>query len=317
MNPIIENIYNQAKSNIKKIVLPEVFDQRIISAAKIVKEQKIADVILLNQDFYNQNPNLNEQLSQELFILRQNKGLSLNEAKNLIKDPLYFGTMMVKLGLVDGMVAGAQCTTQQTFRPALQIIKPKPDQKIISSFFIMEFPNKHFGSQGIFIFADCGLNINPSSEELSLIALQSARSFKQLIQSTPKIAMLSYSTNGSSNGESVDKVVQATKLVKSIDSSLIVEGEIQADAALVPSVSLRKNPQSQIRGEANTLIFPNLDAGNIAYKIVERLGLAKAYGPLTQGINQPINDLSRGCSVDDIVTTIAITSVQSSTNANW
>jgi phosphate acetyltransferase len=317
MNPIIEKIYFQAKSNIKKIVLVESGDQRVQSAAEIISQEKIADIILVDQIFINSHPDLLSQFSQKFFELRQSKGVTLEQAQETMKKPLYFGTMMVYSKLADGMVAGAQNTTQDTFRPALQIIKTRPEEKIISSFFIMETPNSNFGKSGIFIFADCGLNINPTSEELSQIAIQSAKSFKQLIGEDPKVAMLSYSTNGSSSGESVDKIKTATNLVKSLDPSLMIEGEVQVDAALVPSVSLKKNPQSFIKGQANILIFPDLNSGNIAYKLVERLGNAKAFGPLTQGINQPINDLSRGCSIEDIITTVAITSVQAQSIANW
>ncbi|MFA6361331.1 MAG: phosphate acetyltransferase [Candidatus Shapirobacteria bacterium] len=317
MNPLIENIYTQAKSNLKKIVLVESHDPRVQAAAKIVSEEKIAEIILINQVYIDSHPELVEGFTQDFFELRKNKGITLEQSKTIIQNPLYFGTMMVKSNLADGMVAGAQNTTQDTFKPALQIIKSKPEEKLVSSFFIIEVSDTNLGENGVFIFADCGLNINPKDEELAQIAIQSSKSFKQLIGNIPKIAMLSYSTNDSSNGESVDKVKSATQLVKSLDSSLIIEGEIQADAALVPSVSQQKNPTSQLQGKANILIFPDLNSGNIAYKLVERLGNAKAFGPLTQGIKKPINDLSRGCSIEDIVTTIAITSVQSQSNANW
>ena len=311
MTPTTENIYNLAKANLKKIVLPETQDERIQAAAKIVVDQKIADITLVSPQYISQNQQLYQDLSQQLFELRQSKGLTFDEAQKLLTNPLYFATMMVKTNLADGLVAGATTTTQETFRPALQIIKAKPGQSIVSSFFIMESPNQNFGQNGVFLFADCGLNVNPDADQLAQIAIQSADSFKRLIGGQPKIAMLSYSTNGSGAGESVDKVRQATEIVKQIDSNILIEGETQVDAALVPEVSLKKNPQSQIKGQSNILIFPNLDAGNIGYKLVERLGLAKAFGPITQGIAKPINDLSRGCSVEDIVTTIAITSVQS------
>lgn len=311
MTPTIEKIYKLAKTNIKKIVLADADDPRVQEATKIIQDQKIADIILVSPEYISQNPDLYEKFSQELFVLRQSKGLTLEEAKKLMLNPLYFGTMMVKFKLADGMVAGANSTTQETFRPALQIIKAKPGQTIVSSFFIMESPNQNFGDNGVFLFADCGLNVNPNADELAQIAIQSADSFKKLIGNKPKIAMLSYSTNGSGSGESVEKVRQATQIVKNLDPSILIEGETQVDAALVPTVSLKKNPESKIKGQANILIFPNLDSGNIGYKLVERLGLAKAFGPITQGINQPINDLSRGCNVEDIVTTVAITSVQS------
>lgn len=311
MTPTIENIYCLAKANTKKIILAESQDSRVQAAAKIITDEKIADIILISPDYIAQNQNLYQQLSQEYFLLRQAKGITEDEAKKIMLNPLYFGTMMVKLEMADGMVAGATTTTQETFRPALQIIKAKAGQSIVSSFFIMDSPNKNFGYNGVFIFSDCGLNLNPNAEELAQIAIQSADSFQKLIGAPAKIAMLSYSTNGSGSGESVDKVKQATQIVKQLQPELIIEGETQVDAALVPEVSLKKNPESQIKGQSNVLIFPNLDAGNIGYKLVERLGLASAFGPITQGIAKPINDLSRGCSVEDIVTTVAITSVQS------
>jgi len=311
MNPLIEKIYTTAKTNPKKIILIEDQDPRVIEAVKTANNLGLAETILIGQNHINSHPELVEKFVQDFYQLRKDKGITLDQAKEIIKNPLYFGTMMVNAGLADGMVAGATFTTTQTLRPALQIIKNRPDQKLISSFFIIEVPDTSFGENGIFIFADCGLNINPTDEQLAQITIQSAKSFQQLIGSTPKVAMLSYSTNGSADGESVEKVKSATKLVKEIDPSLIVEGEIQPDAALIPSIAAKKFPNSQLKGQANILIFPDLNAGNIAYKLVERLAHGHAFGPLTQGIKKPINDLSRGCNVDDIVTTIAITSVQS------
>lgn len=305
MNLIIENIYNQARLNYKKIVLPEIDDDRVIEAAKIIRDEKIADIITDLPYSTYQN-----QFSQTLFELRKDKGLTLEQAKDLVKNPLYFATLMVHAGLADGMVAGANHTTLETILPALQIIKTAKDSKLISSFFTIETNNPNLGENGLLFFADCGININPSAEELAEIAIQTAESFKNLTQKIPKIAMLSYSTNGSGKGESADKVKRATALVRQLRPDLIIEGEIQADAALVPHVCNRKFPNSCIGGQANILIFPNLDSGNIAYKLVERIANANACGPLTQGIKKPINDLSRGCSVQDIVTTVAITSIQ-------
>lgn len=314
MNQIIKQIYIKAKSNLKKIVLADAHDPRIQQAAKIAQEQKIADTILLTNDYINSNPQLQTTLSQNLFDLRKEKGLSLPEAQKLITQPIYFGTMMVKNKLADGLVSGAASTTHDTFKPALQILKTAPKQKIISSFFVMEFSNQKIGQEGIMIFADCGINISPNSDMLAEITNQSIFSFKQLIGSTPKVALLSYSTNNSGYGPSVDLVREATKIVKSQHSDLIIEGEIQADAAISPLVSFQKNPQSVLGGKANILIFPDLNSGNIAYKLVERLSGAKAYGPISQGISKPVNDLSRGCNIDDIVTTIAITSAQTYTS---
>ena len=310
MNDIIKQIFVKAKSNLKKIVLADAHDPRIQQAAKIVEDQKIAIPILLTDDYLKRNTQTQNLLSQKLYELRREKGLTISEAQKLLTQPIYFGTMMVKDGLADGLVSGAASTTHDTFKPALQIIKTAPNQKIISSFFLMEFSNSNIGQEGIMLFADCGLNISPNSEILAEITNQSINSFKQLIGSTPKVALLSYSTNGSGTGPGVDLVKQATNIVKSAHSDLIIEGEIQADAAINPSVSFQKNPKSLLGGKANILIFPDLNSGNIAYKLVERLSGAKAYGPISQGIAKPVNDLSRGCSVDDIVTTIAITSVQ-------
>jgi len=312
MNPIIENIYNQAKLNYKKIVLAEGDDPRTIEAAKIIRDQKIADVIVLgkNGDIDPETSPLLHQFTQTLFDLRKEKGLTLEEANNLVKNPLYFGTLMVHLGLAHGMVAGSKSTTAETFKPALQIIKTAPTSKLISSFFIMDTHNSDFGEQGLLFFADCGLNINPSAEELSEIAIDTAKSFKTLTQKNPMIAMLSFSTNGSAKGEMVDKVKNAVNLVKQKNSDLIIDGEMQADTALIPDICDSKFPENKIHGQANILIFPDLNSGNIAYKLVERIAKAQAFGPLSQGMKKPINDLSRGCSVEDIVTTVAITSIQ-------
>lgn len=312
MNPIIENIYNQAKLNYKKIVLTEGYDNRTLEAAKIIRDQKIAEIIVLGKDcdIDPESSPLIDQFTQTLFELRKEKGLTLDAANKLVKNPLYFGTLMVYLGLADGMVAGAQSTTADTFKPALQIIKTAPASKMISSFFIMETNNPNLGEQGILFFADCGLNINPTSEELSEIAIETAKSFETLTKKTPRIAMLSFSTNGSAKGEMVDKVKLATDLVKQKNPNLIIEGEMQGDAALVPDICDSKFPRNSLHGQANILIFPDLNSGNIAYKLVQRIANAKAYGPLSQGMKKPINDLSRGCSAEDIITTVAIASIQ-------
>ena len=312
MNPIIENIYKQAKLNHKKIILAEGTDERVIQATKIIRDQKIAEIIVLgpNSDIDPQKSNLIDQFTQTLFDLRKNKGMTIDEASKLVKNPLYFGTLMVHLGLADGMVAGSQNTTLDTLRPALQIIKTKENSSLISSFFIMETNNLNLGEKGLLFFADCGLNVNPTAEDLSEISIQTAESFKTLTKKIPLVAMLSYSTNGSAQGDFVDKVKTATNLVRQKNPDLIIEGEIQADAALVPRICDSKFPGNCIGGQANILIFPDLNSGNIAYKLIERIANAKAYGPITQGIKKPINDLSRGCSFQDIVTTVAITSLQ-------
>jgi len=305
MTPTIENIYQIAKKNYKKIVLPEIDDPRTQEAAKIIRDKNIAD--LITDLPYSQ---YQDQFAQTLFELRKDKGLTLDEANKLVKNPLYFGTLMVYSGLADGMVAGANNSTSDTIRPALQIIKPKPKEKIASSFFIMEVPNKNFGEKGVFIFADCGLNIDPDAESLAQIAIQSSRSFTKLIGAIPKIAMLSYSTHNSATGPSIEKIKKAIEIVRNLDPKIIIDGEMQVDAAIIPSISEKKYPNNKIQGQANILIFPDLNSGNIAYKLVERLSGGQAFGPLIQGLKKPINDLSRGCSVEDIVTTVAITSIQ-------
>jgi len=311
MTSLIEKIRQQAQSEIKKIILTETEDVRIQQAAEFCTKEKIANILFVDHHYIQTHPDLYQQLSQQLFELRQAKGLTLEAAKNLLQKPIYFGTMMVKNHLADGLVTGANTTTLETFLPALQIIKAKPKYKLASSFMLMQSPLTNFGHHGAFIFSDCGLNINPNPDELAEITIQSAESFKTLVGAKPKIAMLSFSTGDSGKGEDVDKVRLATQKVKQLDPDLIVDGPIQADAAIIPEVARFKNPHGLIQGDANILIFPNLDAGNIGYKLVERLSNTQAIGPVSQGLNQPINDLSRGCHVEDIINTIAITSIQS------
>lgn len=311
MTSLIENIRKQAQLDIKKIILTEAEDPRIQQAAKICTEQKIADILLVDQNYIQTHPDLYQQFSRQLFELRQSKGLTLTEAQQLLLKPIYFGTMMVKNHLADGLVAGANTTTQETFRPALQIVKAESRYDLASSFMLMQSPLTNFGFQGTFIFADCGLNINPNPDELAQIAIQSAESFRNLIGAEPKVAILSFSTGDSGKGEAVDKVKLTTQKIKQLNPNLIVDGPIQADAAIVPEVGESKNPQGLIKGDANILIFPDLNSGNIAYKLIERLANTQAVGPISQGLNQPINDLSRGCNAEDIINAIAITSIQS------
>jgi len=252
-----------------------------------------------------------DELVELLYELRKEKGLSKDEAKRLLKeDPLYLGVMLVKVGIADGMVGGAHYPTADVLRPSLQILKTAPNTKMVSSFFVMVVPDCDMGENGVFVFSDCGLVQNPNSEELAAIALSSAKSFESLVGVEPIVAMLSHSTLGSARHADVDKVVEATKLVKQQNQMLKVGGELQADAAMVASVGKSKAPNDDAAGAANVLIFPDLDAGNIAYKLVQRLAKAEAYGPVTQGIAKPVNDLSRGCSADDIVGVVAITALQ-------
>ena len=240
--------------------------------------------------------------------------MTKEQASKLIDEPIYFGMMMLKENKADGLVSGAAHSTADTLRPALQILKTSPGTKLVSAFFVMCVPNCDYGENGTFIFGDSGLNQNPNAEELSEIAISSSKSFKKLIGKEAKVAMLSYSTYGSAKSELTEKVIEATKMVKEKEPNLKVDGELQVDSAIVPEISKSKAPGSEIEGKANILIFPNLDAGNIGYKLVQRLAKAEAYGPLCQGIAKPVNDLSRGCSSEDIVGVVAITAVQAQEN---
>ena len=325
----IDNIKVRAKNNKKKIVLPESMDNRIIDASEIIIKEELADLIIIgnkeiiNNEFVINNSTiidpstseLTDTLINEFYELRKNKGLTLEEAKNLIlNDYMYFACMLVKLGYADGVVSGVCHSTSNTLRPALQIIKTAPNVPLVSAFFLMECTDETIGDHGTLIFADSGLVEYPSSEELSDIAGMSADSFKYLVQDEPLVAMLSYSTMGSAKSEYIDKVIEATRLAKEKYPMFKIDGELQLDAAIVPEVASRKANESEVAGKANVLIFPNLDAGNIGYKLVERFAHAKAYGPITQGIAAPVNDLSRGSSVEEIVGVVAITAVQAQKN---
>lgn len=323
-----ERIKERAKSKRMKIVLPESMDDRVLKAAEIASFEEIADIIMIAEDKVIQevkskykfdkvtfidpnNSELTEQFIQKLYDLRKEKGMTLEEAKKLLlTDYMYYACMLVKTGMADGVVSGACHSTSNTLRPALQIIKTAPNVALVSAFFLMVVPNCIYGSDGTFIFADSGLVQNPNSEELAAIAATSADSFQLLVEKEPIVAMLSHSTMGSASHADVDKVVEAVKIAKESYPQYIIDGELQLDAAIVPEVAKSKAPDSKVAGHANVLVFPDLDAGNIGYKLVQRLAKAEAYGPITQGIAAPINDLSRGCSVEDIVGVIAITAVQ-------
>ena len=327
----IEDAKQRAKKNIKTIILPESEDKRVLMAAEKVKKEGFAKIILLgkqekiNEDATKYKVDLSdveiinpekyskrEQYAKELYELRKSKGMTLEEAKKLILDPIYFGMMMLKdeKSIADGLVSGACHSTADTLRPALQILKTAPGTKLVSAFFIMCVPDCKYGENGTFVFGDCGLNVNPTADELSEIAISSSESFKCLVQKEPKVAMLSYSTYGSAKSDLTQKVLDATNLAKEKNRELAIDGELQLDSAIVPEIAKSKAPESNIAGNANVLIFPNLDAGNIGYKLVQRLAKAEAYGPLCQGIAKPVNDLSRGCSVEDIVGVVAITAIQ-------
>ena len=327
----IENIKNRAKQEIKTIVLPEAEDLRTLKATQIALKEKYANIVLVgNEEIIKQktqenniniegatiiNPQTSkdyEKYAQLLYELRKNKGMTIEQAKELVLNPVYFGMLMVKdeETKADGLVSGAAHSTADTLRPALQILKTAPDTKLVSAFFVMVVPDCKYGDNGTFIFGDAGLNENPNPDQLSEIAISSSKSFAQLVQKEPKVAMLSYSSHGSAHSELTEKVIEATNLLKEKEPNLIADGELQLDAAIIPEVATSKAPTSPLKGEANVLIFPNLDAGNIGYKLVQRLGKAEAYGPLCQGIAKPVNDLSRGCSAEDIAGVIAITAVQ-------
>ena len=327
----IEDVKQRAKKDMKTIILPESEDKRVLEAASKINQQGFAKVVLLGneekikEDCKKYNIDLKEtkiidpitsekkdEYKEKLYELRKNKGMTLEQADKLLNEPIYFGMMMLKdeKSKADGLVSGAIHSTADTLRPALQILKTKPGTKLVSAFFVMCVPDCEYGEKGTFIFGDSGLNQNPTSDELSEIAISSSESFSHLVQKQPKVAMLSYSTYGSAKSELTEKVIQATKLVKEKNNQLLVDGELQLDSAIVPEIAKSKAPGSPLKGEANVLIFPDLNAGNIGYKLVQRLAKAEAYGPLCQGIAKPVNDLSRGCSSDDIVGVVAITAVQ-------
>ncbi len=324
----IDTIKAKAKQDKKTIILPESMDRRTFEAAAQILEEDFANLIIIGTpEEVAENskgldiskatiidPHTYEKTQEyiDLFVeLRKNKGMTPEKAKETIfNDYCYYGCLMIKAGHADGLVSGACHSTANTLRPCLQIVKTKPGTKLVSAFFLMVVPDCEFGEEGTFVFSDCGLNQNPTPEELAAIAGSSAESFKLLVGKEPKVAMLSHSTKGSAKHADVDKVVEATRIAKENYPELKLDGEMQLDAAIVPSVGASKAPGSDVAGQANVLIFPDLDAGNIGYKLVQRLAKAEAYGPMTQGIAAPVNDLSRGCSASDIVGVVAITAVQ-------
>lgn len=323
----LQSIKEKAKADKKTIVLPESLERRTLEATQIILQEELANVILVGNEetILAKAEGLDisgaeivdpeqyihmEEFIDTLVELRKSKGMTKEQAAKLLKDPLYFGVMMVKKGIADGMVAGAVNSTANVLRPSLQILKTAPNTKLVSSFFVMVVPDCEYGANGTFIFSDAGLVPNPNAEELAAIALSSAKSFNALVGEEPVVGMLSFSTKGSASHPDVDKVIEATKIAKELAPDLKLDGELQLDAAIVPSVGASKAPGSTVAGKANVLIFPDLDAGNIGYKLTQRLAKAEAYGPITQGIAKPVNDLSRGCSAEDIVGVVAITCVQ-------
>lgn len=324
----IEMIKDRARASRKTIVLPESLERRTVEAAAQIIIEDICDVVLIGEPQEIEkvaegldiskatiiNPKDYDKMEAyvaKLVELREKKGMTAEKATELLmNDPLYLGVMMVKLEEADGMVAGAINSTANVLRPSLQILKTAPNTKLVSSFFVMVVPDCEFGHNGTFVFSDAGLVQNPNAEELAAIAGSSAKSFKSLVGAEPIVGMLSHSTKGSASHPDVDKVVEATQIAKELYPEYKIDGEFQLDAAIVPSVGASKAPGSDIAGNANVLIFPDLDAANIGYKLTQRLAKAEAYGPVTQGIAKPVNDLSRGCSAEDIVGVVAITAVQ-------
>ena len=327
---LLDQIMERAKSNAQRIVLPEGTEIRTLKAADIVLQEKLAKVILIGdrneieklaqandlQHIHQAeivDPQTDARMgkyTQILFDLRKSKGMTEEEAEKLAKDPLYLGCLMIKAGDADGELAGAQNTTGNVLRPAFQIVKTKPGISVVSGAFLMFTPTPQYGENGLLLFADCAVNPNPTAKELAEIAVSTAETTKAIAGFEPKVAMMSFSTKGSAKHELVDKVVEATRLAKAMAPDLQIEGELQADASIVPSIGQSKAPGSAIAGHANVLVFPDLQSGNIGYKLVERFSGTQAVGPILQGMAAPINDLSRGCSVDDIVKMVAITANQ-------
>jgi phosphate acetyltransferase len=327
---LMEGVIARAKADKQRIVLPEGTELRTLQAANRLLAEEIATIILIG------NPEEIKKLAAELKLinldkaiivdplnhakkkeyatllaeLRKSKGLTLEQADKLVENPLYLGCMMIKAGDADGELAGAQNTTGDVLRPALQIVKTAPGISVVSGAFIMFVQNHQYGEDGVLVFADCAVMPNPTAPELAQIAVSTAQTTRAIVGVEPRIAMLSFSTKGSAKSEQVDKVVEATRLAKELAPDLTIDGELQADAALVPSVGNSKAPGSPVAGKANVLVFPNLEVGNIGYKLVQRLGNAQTVGPILQGMAAPVNDLSRGCSVEDIYNMVAITANQ-------
>jgi len=320
MSDFLQRMKDKAKADKKKIVLPEGEDERVLEAAREIASEGLADLIILGDPdkididgvtvVDPKRGEKHEEYAQKFAELRAKKGVTIEQAREQLDDATYYATMMVKMGDADGLVSGACHSTANTLRPALQILKTAPGTKLVSAFFIMCTGKEEYGEDGTLLLADCGLNIDPNADELSEIAIGSAESWKFFMSDEPRVAMLSFSTMGSAKGDTPTKVQEATKLANEKAPELALDGDLQLDAALVPSVANLKAPNSNVAGKANVLVFPDLQSGNIGYKLVQRFADAEAYGPILQGIARPVNDLSRGCSVEDIVGVVAITAVQ-------
>lgn len=326
----IEELKIRAKSKKMKIILPETMDERVLTAADIALTEELAEIILIGDEekiikarpslakatiINPKTSSLTEEYIEKLTELRKSKNMTKEEAQELLlNDYMYYACMLVYDKKADGIVSGACHSTANTLRPALQIIKTAPNVPLVSAFFLMIVPNCEYGENGTFIFADCGLEQNPTSEKLASIAGSSAKSFELLVNKEPLVAFLSHSTKGSAKHSDVDKVVEAVRIAKESYPNYKMDGELQLDAAIIPEIAKSKSPDSEVAGKANVLVFPDLDSGNIGYKLVQRLAKAESYGPITQGIAAPINDLSRGCSVEDILGVIAITAIQAQKN---
>lgn len=327
---VLGEIRNRAAKLNKTIVLPEGSDDRIVEAAAIANKERIARIILLgNPEETAKKAEANgwdltgvevldhlqsdkmESYVNEFTELRKNKGMTVEKAAEILKDPLYFGVMMVKMGDADGMTAGAVNSTSDVLRPALQIIKTAPGIPVVSSCFIIEMPDTRFGANGVFVYGDCGVNPDPDAEQLGAIAVSTAQTMKQVVGYEPVVALLSFSTKGSAEHPRIDKVREAVRIAQKMAPHFLIDGELQGDAALVESVARSKAPGSKVAGKANVLVFPDLDSGNIAYKLTQRLAGAEAVGPICQGLAKPVNDLSRGCNAMDVVNAVAVTVLQS------
>ena len=327
---LIDEIIARAKSDKQRIVLPESTEERTLTAANSLIEDGVAEIVLIGNAIEIQekatslnlhniarativdptNHDKRDEYINLLIELRKHKGMTAEKATELVENPLYLACLMIKNGDADGEIAGAENTTGNVLRPALQIIKTIPGIRVVSGAFLMFTPLTEIGEEGVLLFADCAVLPNPKANELAQIAITSAQTWSALMKDEPRVAMLSFSTKGSADNEMVDKVVEATQLAKEVNPSLLIDGELQADAAIVPSVSHSKAPGSVLGGKANVLVFPSLEVGNIAYKLVQRLANAEAVGPILQGMAAPVNDLSRGCSVDDIYRMVAVTANQ-------